>query len=191
MNLNNNFNLDIKKKITIRALVSLILFFSIIYFFTFPLLKKIKIQKEDIIAKKIELENKISQDKNITNLNEQIKKIEPGLLGLDKIFISINRELDFITLLESVAGNNNIEQKLNITPNQVKKDNDTYQAQPLVINANGKFKNIIQYIADLEALTYYITINSISINKIDNIGKNDENQNDSVKLTINGLTYWK
>ena len=191
MNLNNNLNLDIKKKITIRVLTSLILCFLIIYFFTFPMLKKIKTQKEDIIAKKIELEDRISKDKNIINLNEQIKKIEPDLLELDKIFINMNRELDFITLLESVANNNNIEQKLNIPPNQTKKNNDIYQAQPLMINANGKFKNIIQYIADLEAITYYITINSININKAGNTGKNDESPSDSVRLTIDALTYWK
>ena len=191
MNLNNNLNLDIKKKITIRVLTSLILCFLIIYFFTFPMLKKIKTQKEDIIAKKIELEDRISKDKNIINLNEQIKKIEPDLLELDKIFINMNRELDFITLLESVANNNNIEQKLNISPNQTKKNNDIYQAQPLIINANGKFKNIIQYIADLEAITYYITINSININRAGNTGKNDESPSDSVRLTIDALTYWK
>ena len=191
MNLNNSFNLDIKKKITIRVLTSLILFFLIIYFFTFPLIAKIKIQKEDIITKKIELEDKISKDKNIIGLNEQIKKIEPELLELDKIFININRELDFITLLESVANNNNIEQRLNIAPGQTKKDDDVYQTQPLIIDANGEFKNIVQYIADLEALTYYITINSININGINKLGKDDANQNNSVKITINALTYWK
>ncbi len=191
MNLNNSFNLDIKKKITIRVLTSLILFFLIIYFFTFPLIAKIKIQKEDIITKKIELEDKISKDKNIIGLNEQIKKIEPELLELDKIFININRELDFITLLESVANNNNIEQRLNIVPGQAKKDDDIYQTQPLIIDANGKFKDIVQYIADLEALTYYITINSVNINGINKLGKDDENQNNFVKTTINALTYWK
>ncbi|MEA1963472.1 MAG: type 4a pilus biogenesis protein PilO [Patescibacteria group bacterium] len=191
MNLNNNFNLDIKKKITIRVLTSLILFFLIIYFFTFPLIKKIKTQKENIIAKKIELEDKMSKDKNISGLNEQIKKIEPELLELDKIFININRELDFITLLESVANNNNIEQRLNIVPGQTKKDDDIYQTQPLIIDANGEFKNIIQYIADLEALTYYITINSINIGQMSKLGKDNENQNNFVKATINGLTYWK
>ena len=103
----------------------------------------------------------------------------------------MNRELDFITLLESVANNNNIEQKLNISPNQTKKNNDIYQVQPLIINANGKFKNIIQYIADLEAITYYITINSININRAGNTGKNDESPSDSVRLTIDALTYWK
>ena len=188
MNLNNNLNLDIKKKITIRVLTSLILCFLIIYFFTFPLLKKIKTQKEDIIAKKIELEDRMSKDKNIISLNEQIKKIEPDLLKLDKIFISMNRELDFITLLESAADNNNVEQKLNISPEQSKKNNDIYHAQPLTINARGKFKNIIQYIADLEAITYYITINSINISRT---GKNEKNPNDSIKLMINALTYWK
>ena len=190
MNLNNNFNLDIKKKITIRVLTSLVLFFLIIYFFAFPLIKKIKTQKEDIIAKKIELEDRMSKDKNIIGLNEQIKKIEPELLELDKIFININRELDFITLLESVANNNNVEQRLNIVPGQAKND-DIYQTQPLIIDANGEFKNIIQYIADLEALTYYITINSINISEISKLGKDDENKNNFVKLTINGLTYWK
>ncbi|MCK5320755.1 type 4a pilus biogenesis protein PilO [Candidatus Parcubacteria bacterium] len=191
MNLNNSFNLDIKKKITIRVLTSLILFFLIAYFFTFPLIKKIKTQKENIIAKKIELEDRMSKDKNIIGLNEQIKKIEPELLELDKIFININRELDFITLLESVANNNNIEQRLNIAPGQTKKDDDVYQTQPLIIDANGEFKNIVQYIADLEALTYYITINSININGINKLGKDDANQNNSVKITINALTYWK
>ena len=191
MNLNNSFNLDIKKKITIRVLTSLILFFLIAYFFAFPLIKKIKTQKEDIIAKKIELEDRMSKDKNIIGLNEQIKKIEPELLELDKIFININRELDFITLLESVANNNNIEQRLNIAPGQTKKDDDIYQTQPLIIDANGEFKDIVQYIADLEALTYYITINSININGINKLGKDDANQNNSVKITINALTYWK
>ena len=191
MNLSNNFNLNIKKKIAIRVLTSFVLFCLIIYFFSIPLMKKIKTQKQDIIDKKIELEDKMSKDKNIISLNKQMKEIEPKLIGLDQIFININRELDFITLLESVAVNNGIEQRLNMSVDHAKENNNIYQTQDLIIDANGKFKNIIQYISDLEALNYYITINSININGINKFNNNSETQDNFVKLTINALTYWK
>jgi len=193
MNFKNFQNLNTRKKINYLFLCIFPVFFIIIYFGIIPAIDSIKNLRAELISQKIELEEKINQDKNIASLNERIKRIEPQLEILNKIFINKNRELDFITNLESVEKKNSITQKLTINP-PTSDEKKLIKTVPITIEASGRYVNILQYLADIEALPYYVNVNKIEITrdteKIFNKSTSDIGAND-VRMLIGANTYWK
>ncbi|HOZ56408.1 MAG TPA: type 4a pilus biogenesis protein PilO [bacterium] len=196
MNINYLKKINPKNKLFISVGLLLTANLAMIYFLTIPATDSIKDSRNDIINLKIDLENKIIREKNISTLNEKINKIEPQLQKINQIFISKNREIEFITALEGLENKHNIKQKLNINLNSPNQDNDLGKI-PLNINASGNFQNLMDYLAGIESLNYYINIENISLTK-NNAG--DYNSRTStpgqvasnqMDLSISGYAYWK
>jgi len=196
MNINYLKKINPKNKLFISVGLLLTANLAMIYFLTIPATDSIKDSRNDIINLKIDLENKIIREKNISTLNEKINKIEPQLQKINQIFISKNREIEFITALEGLENKHNIKQKLNINLNSPNQDNDLCKI-PLNINASGNFQNLMDYLAGIESLNYYINIENISLTK-NNAG--DYNSRTStpgqvasnqMDLSISGYAYWK
>mgnify|MGYP000893397972 CR=1 FL=1 len=89
-----------------------------------------------------------------------------------------------------------IKQKLNIDLNNPEKGGE-FNKIPISIDASGNFKNLMDYLANIESLSYYINIQNISLSKnsLDNLsnksvllGQASQNQ---MELKISGYTYWK
>lgn len=192
MTFNYFHNLDIKKKINILVGVAGLAVVLIVYFAILPFMEDIKELRAELITQKIDLEDKMNKDKNMANLNDSLKKIEPQLQTLDKIFINKNRELDFITILESIEKKNYVNQKLVINPVS-EEDKNIIKTVPITIEATGQYKNIIQYLSDIEELSYYININTIDISSNEKAelimpGTTDMG---NIKLSISANTFWK
>lgn len=167
-----------------------LLIIALVYFAIMPAIKGVKEIRAEMINQRIELDGKIKQEKNITGLNESIKKIEPQLQQLDKIFINQNRELEFITILESIEKKNFVEQKLNIGAFDANSAN-AIKIVPINLAVSGEYANVFAYLNDLETLPYYVNINKINI---DNSGAKtaaEENSRTIITLSITADTYWK
>lgn len=193
MILNNFQNLDIKKKISALLALTFSASAAIAYFVILPAINDIKMLRSELITQKIELEDKMSKDKNLADLNDRIKKIEPQLQILDKIFINKNRELDFITIMESIEKKNLVTQKLAINPID-SNDKNLIKTVPITIVVNGEFKNILQYLCDLEALPYYVNINNIELSGAENVSAKtmlSETNSNNIRLSISADTFWK
>ncbi|HAM88991.1 MAG: hypothetical protein US83_C0002G0091 [Candidatus Falkowbacteria bacterium GW2011_GWC2_38_22] len=192
MILNNFNNLDVKKKINYVVGITCLAVILIIYFAILPFINDIKKLRADLITEKIELADKMNKDKNMVDLNDNIKKIEPQLQILDKIFINKNRELDFITILELIEKKNFVSQKLVINPLN-ESDKNIIKTVPVNIEVVGQYKNALQYLSDLEALSYYVNINTIDISKAENTNLTTEGKtnNENIKLSISANTFWK
>lgn len=192
MTLNSFQNLDIKKKINIIVFGISLIIILIIYFAALPAINDIKKLRADLITRKIELEDKLNKDKNMVDLNDRLKKIEPELLTLDKIFINKNRELDFITIIESIEKKNLVKQKLVINSVSTE-DKNIIKTIPIKIDVSGQYRNILQYLSDLESLSYYININTIDIGtteKLNPMAPGDVSYGD-INLSITADTFWK
>lgn len=189
-------NISPKNKLFISVGLLLLLNIIFVYLLILPAITNIKKSRNDIINLKIDLENKIIREKNLNTLNEKISTVEPQLEKINQIFISKNREIEFITALESLEGKYNVEQKLNINLNSPEKL-ENFSKVPININTSGSFRNLIDYLANIESLNYYINIENISLAK--NSDNNPsakaallgQNLQDQMELQISGYTYWK
>jgi Tfp pilus assembly protein PilO len=184
------------RNITVTLTV-LILNAAVIYFFILPTINKIKSLRNEILNIEIDSANKITQEKNISDLNNKIKKIQPQLNEINSIFINQNREIEFINALEDLASKNNIDQKLNIDFNNPTKGG-TFNSVPVGINANGNFNNVIGYLSALEAMSYYINIDSVTFTASNNSkdtgddSRPFESKNGTtIDLNLVGHSFWK
>jgi len=179
MNFNNFKKATIKQKIALFFFIFLLAELTITYTVLIPTIKAIIEKKELILMQKIELEEKISREKNMAKLSEKLKIIKPQIEIIENTFINKNRELEFITTLEGIALKNNVIQKLNLkTANNLEKN---YIKIPLNINVQGAHDNILNYMVDLENYKYYININSLQFSFAQ----------DNYSLSISADSYWK
>lgn len=189
MNLNNINKISIKQKIITTSLISVFILFFVFYFAIINNLKTIKQLRIEIVAQKINLERKLNREKNLSKLSSKMKSIEPEIARLEKVFVDKSGQIEFITTLEGIAQQNQINQKINLSP-AVETDKKTHKTSQLQITATGNLKNIINYIQFLESMTYYININSISIEKNNN-SSHDEFKENNILVNISAITYWK
>jgi Tfp pilus assembly protein PilO len=160
---------------------------ALIYLIIIPTISEIKDTKKEVINQKNELEKKLNREKNLSTLNEDLKKIEPEVDFLNQIFIEKNKELEFITTLEGIAAKNDINQTLSLNTDKSAKFGQ-YTKTPIGITADGKYNNLIDYLKNIEAMKYYINISSLDMVL--------ENQDPSSpykkgRLQISADTYWK
>lgn len=210
MNLNNQKQYSIKQKITNIILLFIIFFSALIYFAIMPSVVVINDLKKKIIDEKINSEKQYQIERSAIGLNKKISEIEPGIKTLEEVFVNKNRELEFITILESVANKNNVEQKISLisptsgdkSPKSTKKT-DTVTKEvasdnliaPISITLTGNYKNVLNYLSELQSLKYYINIDGLDFITgstgdylpDDNSGK----RNKIITLNIIAKTYWK
>lgn len=192
MNFSNFKKIGLKNKLITYALIFCIINGLLIYFFVFATIDRIKILRNDILNIKIELENKMTREKNLNDLNQKIKKIEPQLEKINQIFISQNREIEFITTLEGLEKEYNIDQKLNIDFNGMQKG-ESFSKVPISIDTSGSFSNLMNYLTGLESFPYYLNIENISFQKTGtaNTAQTTDSKNAPISMKITGYTYWK
>lgn len=187
-----------RKKITAISIICLLIIIGVAYLIIWPTLNDIKQLRANIITQKIDLEKKIVREKNMNILSEKLKKIEPQLKKFNQIFINQNRELEFITTIEGIAGKNQITQKINLNPASAQNE-QIYKKIPLTLDAQGKFQNLMKYLTNLETLNYYINIKSLEITAGQNVGavfqrtktNNAKQSTDNINIKILADTHWK
>ena len=200
MNFDKIKNLNFKKKFTYLGLIFIAACLLIIYTTLNPSIDAIKIKRTEIVTQKIEMEQKLNKEKNMSNLSAKVRKIEPQADRLASVYINQNRELEFITTLEGIASANNVAQSLNL---DLDKSNTSsgYNTVPLEINISGSYNNLLAYLISLETMNYYINVTnwqfSSSGNKISGSSMLDsDNQispqlSESYNLRLTANTYWK
>ncbi len=192
MNLNGFKNLALKRKIIVNAILFLLVVGALTYFIVMPTIKDIKKMRQEIEAQKIDLEKKYLKGQNLKKLSGDLKKIEPEIERLDRVFINQNRALEFITTLEEKATRNNISQKINLANPQNMKENQLYKKMPLQISTEGEFLNQLNYLINLETLDYYINIKSLELSAAQSRPAGSEgNAGGNMSVLISADTYWK
>ena len=190
-------NLNIKNKSLVLVAIFTLINIGIIYFLIIPSIDNIKNLRNDILNLKIDSENKIAQETKTNDLNNKFKKIEPQLEKINQIFISQNREIEFITTLEGLEGKYNITQTLNLGLDDAKQG-EGFKIVPFSIDANGNFKDIMNYLTGVESLNYYINIENISlsknatdINTQQKIPGQESSSESKINIKVSGFAYWK
>ncbi|MDP2737005.1 MAG: hypothetical protein Q8O59_04485 [bacterium] len=159
---NKYLKFNLKNKIIASLVGFIIIILSLIYFIVIPTIEDIKTMGQTIEAQREDLEKKYIKGQSLRQLTENLSKIEPKLEILDQIFINKNRELEFITSLENEANENQISQKISLSaPQQIA--NQNFQKTSLQLFTKGGFIRQLQYLMDLEHLSYYINIKLLEL----------------------------
>jgi Tfp pilus assembly protein PilO len=153
---------------------------------------------KDIEDQRIDLEKKYIKGYTLKQLTENLKKIEPKLNQLDRIFINKNQELEFITTLENEADRAGVNQKINLASPQ-SAVNQKFQKNGLQLSSQGGFNQQLKYLMNLEALSYYININLIELTPangpataaVSSQPNSPSDQTSRINMLINADTYWE
>ncbi len=190
-----NFN-DISKKIDLRKkIIAVIIIFpltiaGIIYFIVIPSINNIMGIRNEIEAQRIDLEIKYKKGQSLKKLSENLKTVTPQIAKLDKIFINKDNVLGFITTMEKIADDNRVSQNINLLSSKSIARNG-YKKIPLQITVNGDFIKQLNYLISLEALNYYININSLELTSSGRSTPGRQGEKNNINMLIFADTYWK
>ena len=188
-------NLDLKYKIFAFNTAILVILFCGIKFIILPSVDQIEQIKIDIYQNQFDLEQKYQRSQSLKKLSANLKSIEGKIENIDQVFISQNRELEFITALEQIAEKKNVRQKIILGKTQSAVGDKFYKKIPLQIQAQGNYPDILQYLQGLEALNYYINIKSIDLSA-NSVSQRSEitvvnNLGGEVSVNIIADSYWR
>lgn len=183
MKISNLKKINTRKKISIISFAIAAFIVCLIIFVIIPNISDIKKIGENIMQRRIDVENKYRKGQKLKKMAENLKIIEPQIEKLNQIFISQNDALKLATSLEEMAEKNNIKQKINLLTAQ-KTPFNNYQKMPLQIYIEGNFIDELNYILNLENLNYFLNIKILEITA----GKDEGG---TANMLIFADTYWK
>lgn len=187
MKLNYRLKLTERNKIITLSVVLVLIVFLLIFFVILPSARDIKNIKAEIKEQREEMEKKYLSGINARILSQKAPEIKEKMETVDNIFIKSGEQLEFVTSLEKIAEENQVEQTPNIEYSS-SKNLDFYKVIPLKISTQGSLVNQLSYIQDLKSLGYYINIESI---KIKNIREDFGPAGERVSLFIQAQSYWQ
>lgn len=157
----------LKKIGTIQKIIYFVLLMIVIiavlgWFVIKPSAEDIKSIREDIKEQRIELERKYLEGLNARLVSQKADEIKGNLEVLDGIFIKKEGYLSLVTSIERLAGENNLQEELNILNNNAE-DKRTYKVVPVHIEAKGEFNDLLAFVHDLKNTSYQFNINSLRI----------------------------
>ncbi len=196
---NNSFRIDYKNRIYINILSTATILIAVVYFGIFRPMSSMKYLKTTVQMEKVSLEKSYITGKNLRQLSESLKVVEPQLSKLDEIFIKKEGALDFITSIEEVAENAEVQQRISLATKGSSKSKSVNETIPIQLSSSGGFSQEMTYLARLEALRYYINVKTLEISNtsfrssswtFDDGVKGGDSQNE-VGLQILADTYWQ
>lgn len=163
----------------VSSIAMVVLLLAMSALIIYPAGHKILTIKNEIAAEKANLEKKLEMGLNAKKIKEDLAAVENKLSILDSIFIPKGEELTLLSSLEALAVKNNINVTLKPDFKGVSMAGNVIRT-PLIISANGNFKNIMSFLNDLDGTAFYFISDQINLSKTDN---------DNINLTINGQVY--
>jgi len=143
---------------------------------------------------KLENLEKTSQNKEEVQKNYQI--IKDNYAVLDQLIPKKGEELNFITTLEEIANDNNVQQKMNLLLAEAGQNKNTpANILPFQLTLDGNLYNILNYLNDLESNEFYLNINKIEINQNASPSQIDQEQplilTNNIHLVLTGNSNWQ
>lgn len=148
-----------RQKITITSTATGLVTLALLAFVTYPSLTEIKSLNTTIDAERIELEAQYLRGQNLKQTLKTYQEVKPNVGELDHIYLKHGQELAFITALENTADSTHVNQQLKLNAPSAQNPNE----QPIELTLTGELPNIINYLAGLEALDYYVNINTVRL----------------------------
>jgi hypothetical protein len=192
-------------KLTLPALVVFIILLLVLVIW--PIRADILDLKSSINDERVELEKQYLNGQLLKETKTQYVSIEPDLPKLYAVTLKPGQELHLITTLEDLAKQHNLEQIISLDDLASKPgDKDsTVTILPTRVELEGRFADLVGYLADTELLDFYINWQKVNI-KANQVTSRPGNvlpkqapggvpeakaTDDSIHITLSGETYWR
>lgn len=150
--------LDTEKKLILIVSLFIITIIGIYLIIVWPTISQIKTINKDTQNIKEYLERRHQNVMGIKNSQIKINEIREDVSSFINYFYFNEQELKLITNLEEIAHYQNVDQKIN---NYEIKNNNVI----LSMDISGDYKDVINYLNELEKINYFININFLHLTK--------------------------
>jgi len=187
--------------------VVVILIIGLVIFVLWPAKSSILSTKESITKERIALEKQYLNGQLLKKTQEQFESVKSDVPRVKSAILTSGQELFVITTFEEIAKRHSLEQSITMDDLVVDPEEDNLDkviALPTRVDLNGNFLDVLNYLADIEALGFYVNWQSVSIRSSTDsksfspapslapqgtpglIGSHQ-----ILKVVLEGETYWK
>ena len=188
-----NKNLNYKHKASLSLSINIVVIFLISYFFVFPYYNSIIKANAMLMDHRIQFETKLIKEEKFSKISKNLTLIEDDIKKIENAFVDENNKLEFITILEGIVDDKNVDLKLNINFEKMVSNNKII---PLSLVLLGTYDNLMDVLVSIENLKYYINIENIDINNSKSVRNKASvlsgvSSNNILTMNISALSYWK
>lgn len=149
-----------RRKITLSLALTGFAILVLLAFVTYPSVLEIKSLNAIIDAERVELEAQYLRGRSLKQTLKTYQDVKQNIGSLNRVYLTRGQELDFITALEHVADSTHVEEQIKLNSPA---DGQNQSALPIQLTLAGDLTNIIRYLAAVEALDYYVNIDTIRL----------------------------
>ena len=172
--------INLEKKILINvsvfALTAMIIAGGIIW----PTVNFINKINRETYNLRLDIEKKYENAHRMHAVLKQINQIKPEAEKFKQYLFKSGDELKLITMLENIATQNKINQKIESSD----LDKKIGQQIHLVIAINGNYQNTLHYLSDLNQLPYFLNVEKLEFSPENVYGKATGNVNLRLNLSL-------
>lgn len=180
-----NLNLTLKNRFQISAAIFIVLLAAVSILIVWPSLAEITLIKNQVYEERVRLEKLYVRGQLQKKVRANYAKIEDQTKFLDTIFLKENQELRYITALENQANDHQVELKINIGESK-RLPNQLFSILAVSFELKGRYPDILQWLASLEALPYYTNIKETALA----VHPSEAGGAPSATANISAETYW-
>lgn len=160
------------------VIILLVVCAAIILGVILPVVRKIRALNSQTAQIRAYLEQKYENTRHLRATKQKIEDIKAGAEQYPNFLFKAGNELTLITALEDIAAKNKIKQKIENS----NLDKITNQQIRLSINAEGSYLNLLNYLADIENVNYFL--NARQFNFTPGANAADKNSPASLRLEL-------
>lgn len=149
-------SINVKNKKVIGLSLTILLIVTALFIIVLNLYQ-IKTTSQYIHQQQLILEKKLQMGQNIKEISKQYKQILAEMDLINNIFVVKGEELEFITTLEKIASDNNLELRIDMS------EPDSEDSIQLSLVLSGEYNSILLFIEKLESIPTYYNIEEITI----------------------------
>jgi Tfp pilus assembly protein PilO len=172
-----------REKIIFSTSLTLVLTAILLIFVAWPSIREIKSLNDQIYYQRLELEKLYQKGQLLKQTLKEYEEVKPTTAALDHIYIKRGEELNFITTLENIASTNKLEQNIRLGSQDPKKQTNQL---PMQLELKGSLSSFVSYLAGLEALDYYLNIDTVRLSGA-NRKKSNSNETANSQTNLNAL----
>jgi|SaaInlStandDraft_6_1057023.scaffolds.fasta_scaffold88063_2 hypothetical protein len=174
-----------------RFLVSTISFglllLALIVLIIIPSLSEIRLINKQVLGERIRLEKLYTKGQLQKNVKVTYEKVKANLPFLDEVMLNESQELQYITAVEHLATQENLELEINVGENR-RVPEQKFSTLGFSFIVRGEWESIMKWIEQVENLHLYTNIIELSIAVREKEGINEPR---IATLTMAADTYWK
>lgn len=130
-----------------------------------PSVRRIQELNHEMTRRKVILEQLYEQGQSTKKIANNIEQIQEFIPLLNRAFLYRGEELAFITTMETSATSRSLVHTLtfsDVSKKDARGERGTVEV-PISITVGGQYRNIVQFLSDLDRMPFYVNVKSISI----------------------------